>query len=85
MNETIRKYFSRTLLIDIGDGPGQVPADRDLFEAGLVDSFAFVELVSFLEKEFKIKISDGEALSDELSSFAKMSLFVDAKVQRGGR
>jgi acyl carrier protein len=85
MNETIRNYFAKTLLIEVGDGPGQISADRDLFEAGLIDSFAFVELVSFLEKEFKIKITDGEALSDAMSSFAKMSAFVDAKVKGAAR
>ena len=37
-------------------------------------------LVAFLEKEFDIKISDDEVLSDSLSSFAKIRSFVEAKV-----
>src|SRR5450432_3286313 len=79
MEEKIRGYLAKRLHVEIGDGPSQVPADRDLFAAGFIDSFACVELVSFLEKEFKIAISDGEALSGDLSSCAKMVSFVERK------
>jgi len=81
----IRQYLSRTLLIELGDGPSRVPEGQNLFEAGLIDSFAFVELVAFLEKEFKIKITDGEALSDALSSYAGIRAFVESKVGGGAR
>jgi acyl carrier protein len=85
MHEKIRSYLAGTLLIELGDGPSRVREDQNLFDAGLIDSFAFVELVGFLEREFKIKITDGEALSDALSSYANITAFVEGKVRGAGR
>lgn len=79
MDEKIRQYLAETLLIEFNDADG-VREDANLFESGLIDSFGFVQLVAFLEKEFDIKISDDEVLSDSLSSFAKIRSFVEAKV-----
>ncbi len=81
MDDTkIRSYLAETLLIEFSDDDGGVREDANLFESGLIDSFAFVQLVAFLEKEFDIKISDDEVLSDSLSSFAKIRSFVETKV-----
>lgn len=80
MDEKIRQYLAETLLIEFGDDPSATSEDTNLFESGLIDSFGFVQLVSFLEKTFDIKISDDEVMSDALSSFAKIRTFVEAKV-----
>lgn len=80
MDDKIRQYLAETLLIEFADDDSGVREDANLFESGLIDSFAFVQLVAFLEKEFDIKISDDEVLSDSLSSFAKIRSFVEAKV-----
>jgi len=80
MDEKIRQYLAETLLIEFSDDASGVSEDANLFESGLIDSFGFVQLVAFLEKEFDIKISDDEVLSDALSSFAKIRTFVGSKV-----
>jgi acyl carrier protein len=80
MDQKIRQYLADTLLIEFGTADGAVAEDQNLFESGLIDSFGFVQLVAFLEKEFDIKISDDEVLSDALSSFAKIRSFVETKV-----
>jgi D-alanine--poly(phosphoribitol) ligase subunit 2 len=80
MDQKIRQYLAETLLIEFSAADGGVPEDQNLFESGLIDSFGFVQLVAFLEKEFDIKISDEEVLSDSLSSFAKIRSFVETKV-----
>ncbi len=78
MEAKIRQYLTDTLLVEFDDAAG-VHEETNLFESGLIDSFGFVQLVAFLEKEFLIKISDDEVLSDALSSFAKIKAFVQAK------
>ena len=82
MDEKIRQYLAETLLIEFSDDPAGVREDANLFESGLIDSFGFVQLVAFLEKQFEIKISDDEMLSDSLSSFAKIRSFVERKVRQ---
>ena len=82
MDEKIRRYLGDTLLVEFDPASG-VDDDTNLFESGLIDSFGFVQLVAFLEKEFGIKITDDEVLSDSLSSFAKIRSFTEAKVRDG--
>jgi acyl carrier protein len=80
MYEKIRQYLSETLLIEFADDSSGISEGANLFESGHIDSFGFVQLVAFLEKEFAINISDDELLSDSLSSFAKIRAFVESKV-----
>ena len=56
--EVIRKFFAEKR-------KKEVPADdTDLFENGFVDSLFAIEIVVFLEKEFKIKIKNKEITKD---------------------
>jgi len=47
--------------------------ETDLFDAGIIDSFGFIELVTFLEKNFDVKLTDEELRSDGLNSVSKMT------------
>ena len=47
--------------------------EANLFEEGYIDSMGFVELLEFLNKEFKVEISDDDLLSDDFSSIAGMA------------
>lgn len=47
----------------------EISPDTKLFSSGLLDSLAFIELVTFLESEFKVRLSDaGEVNLDSLDS-----------------
>jgi D-alanine--poly(phosphoribitol) ligase subunit 2 len=51
----------------------------NLFEARIIDSFGFVELVRFLESEFKIRIKDTDLVSGELTSVQSMANLVEQR------
>lgn len=72
----IRDYVSRQFLTAFGDG---LTENSDLFEAGVIDSYGFVELVAFLEQTFGVKLSDDDLASPEMSSLAGMSRMVAAR------
>jgi methoxymalonate biosynthesis acyl carrier protein len=56
-----------------------VPSDtQDLFETGVLDSLAFVDLIMYLEQEFDIRISTDELEPDNFRSVAKIASFVTA-------
>jgi len=59
-----------------------VTAETNLFESGHLDSFGFVELVTFLEQEFAIKLSDDDLLSNRLNSLASLTAVVEEKLSR---
>ena len=54
--------------------------DLDLFEAGLVDSMGFVELLFGLEQEFVIQVPPTEIERDDVSTVNKILAFVNEKL-----
>ena len=50
-----------------------------LLKNGLIDSLGILEVVSFLEKEFGIVISDEELLPENFGSVGSLSSFVRQK------
>ncbi len=55
----------------------EVPSvDADLYENGVLDSMAFVELLAFLEKEFEIKVGLDDLEIDNFRTIRKIVKFV---------
>jgi D-alanine--poly(phosphoribitol) ligase subunit 2 len=57
-------------------------ADLDLFEAGVLDSLAFVELLLHLEEEFGIRVPMEELEIDNFRTVRRIAQFV---VSRNGK
>ena len=57
----------------------KIPTDISLLQAGYIDSFGFLELVSFIEKKFKITIKDEEITPEKFGSLNKMSTLIKSK------
>jgi D-alanine--poly(phosphoribitol) ligase subunit 2 len=55
----------------------------NLFEAQIIDSFGFVELVRFLESEFQVAIQDNDLLTGELTSINSMVNLVEKRTYEG--
>ena len=54
--------------------------DADLFEAGILDSLAFIDLVVYLEQQFDIRISADELEPENFRSIARISEFTTARL-----
>ena len=70
--DQIAAFFSERLHLNISS-----PAE-DLFETGVLDSLAFVDLLMHLEQQFDIRISTDEMEPDNFSSVAKIAGLVAA-------
>ena len=55
-------------------------ADDSLLEMGLIDSTGVLELVSFIESAFKIKVQDDDLVPENLDSINRLTSFVDSKL-----
>lgn len=55
------------------------PENIDLIESGVLDSFSFVELIVFLEKQFNIKVNPFEVRIEDLHSVDSLVSFVMRK------
>ena len=77
MRQAIQSYLEETFLIEFGE---EITSVTDLFEAQIVDSFGFVELVSYLESSFDIKITDEDLLSNRLTTLDGIVAIVEERV-----
>ena len=54
----------------------KLDGDTNLFEKGFVNSMFSLEIITFIEKTFKIKIPKSEITKDNLSSINKITALV---------
>ena len=53
--------------------------DSPLLDSGIIDSLGVLDLVSFIEKEFEITISDEDLMADNFESIASLAAFIQIK------
>lgn len=71
--DTIRNFILGSInLPDLSD-------DDNLFESGIVNSLFAVQLMTFLEKSFKIEVTMDDLSMDNFQSVNASSLFVERK------
>jgi len=63
----------------------EIDPDTSLVDQGVIDSFGFVEIVSFLESEFPIVIADEQINHDHFGSVSRIVAFVTAAVDTASR
>lgn len=72
----------RTFILDnflFGDDSRLQDDDASFLENSIVDSTGFLELISFLEKTFDIRVEDDELLPENLDSLGNIEAFVTRK------
>lgn len=58
----------------------KLAGDDSLLEQGLIDSTGVLELVSFIENKFEIKVEDDDLVPDNLDSINRLIAFIEAKL-----
>ena len=56
-----------------------VDDEASLLDQGIVDSTGVLEVITFLEEEFGIKIEDAEMIPDNLDTIGNITAFVTRK------
>lgn len=78
VDEIVRQFLTDNLIhfeeeLQIGD-------DENIFESGFVDSTLAMQLVNFIEEEFKIIITDDELDLLNFSTINRIVQFVERKI-----
>jgi acyl carrier protein len=79
MNELksrVRAFILENFLFGEGDA---LRDDASFLDEGLLDSTGVLELLAFLENEFKIRVADDELLPENLDSVDKVAAYVQIK------
>jgi acyl carrier protein len=78
----LRQFIIDSFAFGLEDTPF---SDSDsLIGKGLIDSTGVLELVSFIEQTFSIKVEDRELIPENLDSIDKLSRFLEVKLQEAG-
>ena len=73
----VRQYILDNFLF--GRTEVEVSSDASFLDLGIIDSTGVLELVTFLEDKYQIKIEDEELVPANLDSLNGITRFVEAK------
>lgn len=76
IKEKVRAYFQKALYTD----KDSIKDDTLIFRQGLLDSMAFIVLITFLEEEFKIGVKDSDLIEENYESINAITLFIKKKL-----
>ena len=79
VNERIRGFILEKFPLARKQG---LKSNDRLLEGGILDSLGVLDLVSFVEQEFAIQISDDELVPDNFQTIEQLAAFVQAKSRR---
>ncbi|WP_316976523.1 acyl carrier protein [Shumkonia mesophila] len=79
--DKIRAFIEDQFLVEFDES---FPEGTNLFKEGVMDSFGYVQLCRFLEKEFAIAFTEAEMTGNVLVSLTQIRETVAQKVARRG-
>jgi len=74
--ESVKQFIVDNFLFGDTD---KISVDTHLFEKGIIDSTGVLELVAFIEENFKVTVSDDELVQDNFSSLSAIDKFLQSK------
>jgi acyl carrier protein len=78
-SEKIRAFVVDNFLF--GDG-SYLKDDTSFLEERIIDSTGILQIISFLEEEFGIRINDDEILPENLDSLSYITVFLNNKLSQ---
>jgi acyl carrier protein len=73
LEQKIKSFLAERLFIEFGE---DVDEHSDLFQLGLIDSQAYMELIRFVESESKSKLTDEQILSNVFVSVSGIASLI---------
>ena len=74
----IQQFIKDTFLFEFNN---EVTEKSDLFKSGVIDSHGYIQLVNYLETEFKINFTEEEILANVFVTFSSIMDYVSKKIQ----
>ena len=77
MHQQLRDYIVEDFLF--GDTDTRFSDDDSFMENGFIDSTGILEVITYIEENFNIKINDDELIPENLDSVNNLVRFITAK------
>lgn len=78
IQETLLAYLRDSLLVDTD----QIKPEQNLLVSGHIDSFSFIEMITFLEKKFQIKLTDDDIQRPEITTLSGLTAMIEDHRQK---
>lgn len=72
------EFITQQYRIDIND----IELEQNLVDMGVIDSFAFVEIAAFLEKQFSIVVADNDINVENFGTISGIISFVRNLIEK---
>jgi acyl carrier protein len=82
-NKQLRDYIVENFLF--GDTETEFSDSDSFMEKGIIDSTGILEVITYIEENFDIKIEDDELIPENLDSIFNIVNFIDRKVKEGSK
>ena len=63
------------------DDQSELSSEDSFMEKGIIDSSGILEVIFFLEEEFKVQVEDDEMIPENLDSVNNLVAFVEKKTK----
>ena len=80
IEETLKNFIIDNFIFD--ETGEHLKNDQSFLESGIIDSTGMLELVSFIEETFEIKLEDEELIPDNLDSVNNVVKFISTKQKK---
>lgn len=74
--QKIRNFMCSNFMFEFDQ---DITASSNLFKTGVIDSFGYIQLISFIQDTFSVSYSDEEMLTNILESLDKIVASIDKK------
>lgn len=77
VEQEIRAFLAENF--SLGHVTANIPSNQSLSERGFIDSVGIVEVLTFLETQYEIRINDDETVPENIDTIDNMVRFIDRK------
>lgn len=76
---SIQMQLRQFITSELGRDLSGVADGESLLEAGVIDSMGVLELVSFIEKQYRISVSEDEMMPENFDTVDALAAFIAAR------
>jgi acyl carrier protein len=59
----------------------EIDLDKSMIDDGIIDSFGLIEIATFMEKEFEMKVGEEKMIRDNFGSVNKIVAFIERETR----
>ncbi|MBC8951932.1 acyl carrier protein [Xenorhabdus sp. PB62.4] len=76
IKQELKQYLEEQFLFNFDEN---ITEDSDLFKAGILDSFGYIQLIQHIEQHYDIKFDESELLGNVMVSLSNMVASIEKK------